>query len=68
VWVPPAECWDLQGRASEVETDLSETFRFIENEVQAYQEETVQKKKKKSFPEQVQKKRSIYHLAPVAVA
>jgi hypothetical protein len=74
-WVETIEAWRQNfacehpmGRTPEIEPDLSETFHFLFSEVQAYQEEMEQKKKKKSFSEQVYKKRGIYHLALVAVA
>lgn len=65
-WRQNFACEHPLGQSSDVETDLSDTFHFLYREVQAYQEKMEQKKKKKSFSEQVYKKRGVYHLAPVA--
>ena len=66
-WRQNFACEHPMGQASEVETDISNTFSFIYRNVQAYLKDMEQKRKKKSFSEQVYKKRGIYHLAPVAV-
>jgi len=50
---------------SDAEVDLSATFHFLFVNVQAYLDEMRSKRKKKSFEEQVKKKRGLYHLAPV---
>lgn len=67
-WRQNFACERPMGRTPESETDLLDTFHFLCREVQAYQEEMEKKRKKKSFPEQVLKKRGIYHLAAVAGA
>jgi hypothetical protein len=52
-----AEAWRPAGRLDGAEVDLSDTFHFLYEEVESYLQE-----KKRSFSEQVQKKRVLYSI------
>lgn len=60
--------YEKLGIEREVEPDISDTFHFLYGEVQAYLEEKSKKKKNADFASVVRKKRTLYHLAAVAVA
>lgn len=66
-WRQNFACEHPIDETSDVETDISDTFSFIYRNVQAYLQEMEEQKKKKSFAEQVSKKRVAYHLAPGAI-
>ena len=52
-----AEAWRPAGRLADTQVDLSDTFHFLYEEVESYLEE-----KKRTFSEQVQKKRVLYSI------
>jgi len=60
--------YEKLGIVREAEPDISDTFHFIFNEVQAYLDEKSQKQKHADFLSVVRKKYGVYHLAAVAVA
>ena len=60
--------YEKLGIVREADPDISDTFHFLFNEVQAYLDEKSKRKKHADFVSQVRKKEVVYHLAAAAVA